>query len=1275
MTGLNWYLNLKESISLYYQITTMNWITSTDIREWAKRRECQENLPLLVRKLIRSTTGKIMDIKFPSGDNVQMGGWDGILESGEDNSFVPYGISLWEFGATKGVKGKADDDYLKRTENPLGYDPKDAVFVFVTPHIWQRGEEWANEKRKEGKWKDVQVLNAEKLEEWIELAPAVGSWLSKHIGKMPPEGFQSVDEFWEAWSQGNTLKMVPELILAGRIASQDKLLSELKTPQVTAIKTSSREESIAFSIASNLSKDTLSEDFFSRALVVDDENTFRKLTNNNNSLILIARFEENEGLHYATTRGHNVIVPLGADSSEKSGSIVIPKLDRESFTQALEQMGLSKELSEKHSRESARSITVLRRQLEFNSSDPNWARPENYRDIVPAILMGRWDEKYEGDKDSIAELSGMDYDLYISKLSVWLHSPDSPVVRIGSSWRLTSPMDIWSVVSNKLTRADFNALFRLAVNVFKEVHPKFERPINERFISPLNGYAIRYSNWIREGVLQSLILTSFLGDRLHFDLENTAEIEVDNVIRQILSSNDANYWKSLSSQLPLIAEASPTQFCSTIGKLLKNDGNPVFLLFEEEKGFMINASHHSGLLWALEGLAWMPNYFSLSTLILAKLAVIDPGGELGNRPINSLFEIFKTWHYQTVADWETRMKSLELIAKKEPQIARSIIKSMMPDGRGVGLINHRFRWRSFDVETKTSVTYEEMYKTYSHVLDIGLSIYDKTENMLIEFIEMSVSLNDVDRKKIFSFVHKELDGVSLSEDILWGTMRGILNRHRSHPEANWALDEIRLKPYADLYIQLTPEDIIRKNLWILKDEWPLFVEGDDRRESGMVDRQEKLTLKRTQAAKEIYVSHGLVELIDLVSEIENPWFFGQILANFIESEPEVIEIAQSLNVTDKSRFFVRGFFFAKSKVLGEDWAFEKLDQMNGAGRTASDLVQYVIALELSKSLWERIENLSSEICNEYWVQLNPYFGGLKTEDKVLGINYLLGVKRFFSVLHLVNMDPDVPTDLLIEILIKAGTEKSSETFTPQSYEIERILKALSDRSDVPREKLIQLEWLYLPVISDYNGRNLPLLHEEMSSNPKFFIDIISWVYRPDSDDFKEDILEELTNEEKGNRALQASKLLESWKKVPGLKDGVLDEDFFRNWIYETRNYAEKMSRRSTADRKIGRILGLYPGNDPDWPGDFICGIIEEIDTNEIKSGFSMSISSKQSLTSRGAFDGGDIERAKADYYRSLADRRRVEFPAVTEVFDALKRRYLVDAKKMDEEAEKTRLDN
>ena len=61
------------------------------ITQWSKERDCQGNLPLLVKKLILASSKKITKCDFPSEDQVYLPGYDGIVKNEEETLFIPKG--------------------------------------------------------------------------------------------------------------------------------------------------------------------------------------------------------------------------------------------------------------------------------------------------------------------------------------------------------------------------------------------------------------------------------------------------------------------------------------------------------------------------------------------------------------------------------------------------------------------------------------------------------------------------------------------------------------------------------------------------------------------------------------------------------------------------------------------------------------------------------------------------------------------------------------------------------------------------------------------------------------------------------------------------------------------------------------------------------------------------------------------------------------------------------------------------------------------------------
>lgn len=221
-------------------------IDATDLNAWSNRREAQSLLPRVVRRLVHATSERVKRVGFPADEGVQLGGYDGIVRVGESNAFVPEGASVWELGTNRGVKAKADEDYKKRCDDPLGLDPSETTFVFVTPRRWGGKDDWVAAKEAEGFWREVRAYNADDLEEWLELAPGVHVWLSSRLGKQP-EGARDLAGFWAAWSGVTNPPMSPDLVVLGRDSEADQLLEWVRGgPSALTCRAESREEALAF---------------------------------------------------------------------------------------------------------------------------------------------------------------------------------------------------------------------------------------------------------------------------------------------------------------------------------------------------------------------------------------------------------------------------------------------------------------------------------------------------------------------------------------------------------------------------------------------------------------------------------------------------------------------------------------------------------------------------------------------------------------------------------------------------------------------------------------------------------------------------------------------------------------------------------------------------------------------------------------------------------------------------------------------------------------------
>lgn len=1262
----------------------MKLVTRNDIEGWATTALSKTDLPFLISKLVRATTPTSSQINFPSGSTAFIGGWDGVVVCEENTAYVPKGISLYEFGTESNSKGKADEDYDKRKEDPLGFDPKESVFIFITPRFWKFKEKWVKEKQSERFWKDVKAYDSSDLEQWLEIAVYVSGWFANYLRKAPLNGVDIAELFWKYWSEYNGISLLPETVVSGREKEQEDIFKFLKDkPSITSLKAATKHEAIAFIIASaKLFPDKESEIFFSKALVVHTEEAYKIVSSNFISpLILIPTFENRLPMYSAVSNNHHVIVPLGGDEDFDKNTITLPTIYRDGQIDSLVKGGLSKEDAEKFSRESGRNITILKKLLGFPHNKTKWIEEADIREIIPALILGRWDETFVGDIEIIELLSHQKYTDYLITLNKWKNFEETPIIQIGETWRLTSPLDLWTNLSSQLTENDFKNLEECFSQAFKKGNPIIEPKDKNDFAASFNKKK-KYSNWSREGLTQSLILVGRLGDSIKIPNLNKPQTWVDSIVLDLLYNAIGETWVSVDRELPLISEASPDSFLKSVINSLVKEEPEIMEMFKEEDGFLHKTSHHTGLLWALENLAWLPEYLRDASLILLKLSRLDPGGNLSNRPLNSITEIFKPWHYQTLASYNERMEVLKYITEQEQQTGWSLLIRMLPEHHGVAHPTHKMRWRMFDKNTNLKYTYQEIWDTHSAVIEMLIELFDYDENKFAQLINEVTNLNPKDRERVLTWAEEVCLKVEQKNFTTWATIRKILNHHRSHPETDWALPESELKRLEDLYNKLQPTSILDKYIWLFNDHWPEFPEGFVFKDNEFEKRHEQHQKIVDDARKDAVINFiselGLDKTLELRNEITQLSAFGYALADVINKKENILIISKCLYDGDNKITFIHSFIYRKSIKEGFDWVKDLFSDLQDRNYSNHALSNVLIPINQNQELWNFILALNEEIQNLYWQNMRPHFFHISGTEKTFGVEMLLTHKRFFSAIDISSHFPKViPTNLLEEMLRRAGTEEANEATRLRGYEIERIFEELDNREDTEKSTLIQLEWLYLPILDSYGTSRKPInLEEELANNPDFFIDVLKWIYLPEDKALLEEERKGIADEVIQSRAKQSYHLLNSWKKIPGMKeDNSIDEIELKNWIDKVRELAKNASRLEVADMHIGKILAQYPENIPEWPQETIFKIIEKINSDSLKSNYSSALFNKRGSSTRGAFDGGDIEREKAAYFEKLEKYFKNKYPNVAEIFKRLSEGYLQDAKRMDEEAERRRLEH
>lgn len=1257
-------------------------LTSTeDLKAWAGTAESSIQLPELICRLIRSTTTAIMDLKIPLGKGIWRGGWDGIVESSLSTEFVPEGTSLWEWGISENYEKKANKDYETRTEDTNGQDIIHACFIFVTPHVWEKKDVWIAEKKAENKWGDIKIYDGQKLEQWLQLSPVQSLWLARQIQRLPDDGFELPLDFWENWRKGPNYSLLPEILTSGRESIVASIRQRLKEkPGIIPVQASSREEALAFFISAILQLELpQQENVLSRALVVEDEKAFKVLTSNRDSLVLIIKFEPGNLLHNAVSKGHFILLPLsGDDEFRDKDKMVLPRLDREGFVNALIQIGFPEERARINSKESSRNITIFRRSEGFDYSKPEWAHPKWVGDLLPILLAGKWNDTKEGDRIILEKISGQPYTQLASQLHLLKQLPDAPIKLIGQQWRLSSPLDAWAYLSKYCSEDHFKKLEEAILTALAEEDPSLDLDIDKRYMASMYKKELTHSTWLREGLVQSLILMAVYGDQFQLSLTRPVQLWVDNVLLKLFRLTNSRLWRSVNDIAPLLAEASPEAFMSTIEKAITTQPDDILSIFEESADTLTGRSYHSGYLWALEGIAWMPKYLGRVSLLLSNLTNIDPGGRLSNRPIKSLHQIFLPWMPQTLATPAERITVLQLLSERIPSIAWNLCVSLLPKMHGVAFPAFKFRWRLFEQNLQNIQTNQQRWDSQSAILDILLKLASTDPlklSVLINSIDKTLSLND--RNKIIQHIQKNFDHIIDKEHEIWNSLRKLLYHHRYLPGAVWAISEIELSAIEVLFYQFSPATALASKIWVFEEDWPEFPDGNNGQKYSDPDISDKISQKRATCLKEIYDEIGIEGLISIIPTIKAHHRYGEALASIIDEDTQIDRLLSLLKSDDQPEIVIMHVFIGKKHTKhGNSWVVQILDKLKKEEYEDKDVVKILTPLPPGKPTWNIVETLPESLRNMYWSKVNPWLHGLSTEEMKYAIQNLIKVKRYRTALHEASrFVSDISSSNLEEILKNALFLETEPERGLDNDDVTKLFLELDTRSDIEASAILKLEYIYTPLLlSGWNERGILRIHKELSSNPAFFVESMQIVYKSDDGNEQNDT-SGLSPEEHKFKVERFHTILYHWNKLPGIiSAGEIDKDFLISWINEVRDLAKKVNYTRMAEAFIGKILAQAPLREDRCPNDIICEIIELIDTDVIKRNYSAALTNLNSFTSRGVFEGGVIERGIVTDLRRNASKMALRWPVMSSIYESIAREYDARAKYEDNQAQRMDLD-
>ena len=1247
-------------------------ITAHQIAAWADSIDARGQLPALLRTLVHSTGTNLSAVDFPAFDNSQRMGWDGRVTSGSVTPWIPRGESGWEFGCNKNPQTKAKSDYENRTASVPAKERKSTTFVFVTPRNWPGKVSWARDKKTRGEWKDVRAFDASDLEQWLEQSIPAQTRMREFQGDVGQE-ISTLGQIWFEWAGVTEPELPRELFAPATERHQEQLEKWLKTPPASPfiVTADSTLEALAFLKCSLERLEETCLGVHERAVVIRSLEAFKTIARiSSNFIAIVASPEVEKALAGLQKKTHTIIV-RGRNTVSDDANIALDLLGHEPFRKALRDTGLNDSRIDRLARESARSPTILRRRLAQVEAvkAPPWANDNAVaRRLIPLIFVGAWDSSTDADKEILRCLTNSpseDTERTIAQLQT-MNEP--PVWSIGHLRGVVSKVDALYAAHRALTREDLENFLFAAELVLSEQDPALELPEDKRWASNLYGKSRNHSSALRQGLCDTLVLlavhgNALVGERLGIDLETG----VCGVVRRLLTPSAESTWLSQKNDLPQYAEAAPDTFLSIIEADLDSEDPQIALLFAPADTGIFGDCPRSGMLWALELLAWKPERLVRVTTVLARLCAWQIDDNWANKPMSTLESIFRFWMPQTAASLDQRNRALETLTKKVPDAGWQVCVDQFNPDSTIGHFNNRPRWRTDAYDACEVATVGEVREGQRKAIEVALDWSAHSEHTLGDLVERLEALNAEQRSRVWELISAwngtgptDFQRAALRERIRCSA----LTRRGQYRDIDDADRECARQAYA----LLESQHPVARHRWLFLRQW--VDESADELEDEQLDyqkREERIARQRRDALQETWVESGLCGIMELCRSGDASrvvgWHMAEICTGIERAADFLRDIMaeQSDDLRDKCEQCIGGFL-AKLDLQDRDGVLAEL--LVRLGFDADAKIRLLCSAPFDGGTWQHVDRLSKRLRRRYWKEVNPYWGNHDASATATFVDELLKVDRPRAAFHAAHMNCQlIDSPRLMRLLTEVATNGAEPWgyHRLDGYYVSKALDTLEQRGDMPRDDLARLEFLFIEVLkrSEHGIRNLDA---QLSETPALFMQALAHAFK--RNDGREDPAEwQLSNSENRSAVAHACyALLTNASQIPGTQaDGTIDVKELKAWLEQVRTLAREYGRIDSGDQMIGQLLShCKSGDDGVWPCEPVREAIDDVGSQEMSIGMLVGVRNGRGATIRGG--GGAQERGLSEQYRSWSQEVVFEHPFTANLLEQIAASYDHDAK-------------
>ena len=872
------------------------------------------------------------------------------------------------------------------------------------------------------------------------------------------------------------------------------------------------------------------------------------------------------------------------------------------------------------------------------------------------VLVGAWSDNREADQKIVAEIMNSDYESVERLLRRWGKSKDPPFRRSGNFWRLANPEDAWTLLNDRIIRDDLERWRNAVLKVLGTRDPLLDLDPQGRFMASVRGDEQRWSFDLRRGLAQGVALLAAL-DLPRSVGGRTGPDHAESLVRDLLGcaggDDRGKLWRQLSDVLPLLAEAAPEVFLDTVRRDSIGEEPLVRNMFTDrpDAGSPWNeAFGHTGLLWALETVCWSSDHLSEALKALVRLAEIDPGGRLANRPLDSATNVLLPWRPQTGASPGRRLDVLDGLLKRHEETGQELSSSLL--SRTSMSPNTRPRFRDWAPD-HSQLTTNEVRESRDGIIDRTLAAIRDRPSKFVRWIDQLPQLAAEEQKTVIQYL-KGLDQETLDKLdrlIISESMKGLLNRYSDstvlednlYPGGKLALEEItrRLGLENDY---TCPEDQISGYAELFS--WDPA--SKDERQAAVISS---------------YKTGGLDCLLELTECADNFASVGITAACTFE-DSQLLDLLRLISTTNCNHELAMSWIRQRAETQGLAWVEEMSTKLGGLRAEVQAI--FFRSVRPESHIWKLLDQGDATVRETYWRTVNHWV--VPPCDVSTYVSYLIRFDRPWLAVCAVtvgmdeNTSPPTSVEDIKKILTALLRSRSTSILSSSNaYRVGKLLDVLElQEPDSEVLRIVELAFFsQLQVV----GRVPNAVYRRLQSDPSFFVDLVCFLNSQPEE----------TEESTFISSDVAWSLLHEWKVVPGTDtdNSRIEYSTLREWVIKARRLFEERRWTEIGDMYIGELLSASTtGRDGVWPAEEVRVLLEELDNDVLDEGLVSGAEDLGGLPMRGLHEGGTQERDLASRYGNWARRVDSSWPRTGRALRQLAKSYKTYACRADETSER-----